>query len=414
MTTDPALVLTAATLRGGEVVDVRIADGRIEAVGPPGTVDTSGETLDLAGYLLLPAPAEPHAHYDTALTADVVTNTIGDLPSAIDAWMAHAGSVERRDYVDRARRAALTAVSNGATAIRTHVGLYRESGLTPVEALLQVRDELHGVVDLQIAALTIDVIGPDFADMRDMLRAAMSMGVDIVGGCPHIGHDPAASTEFYLALAADLGKPLDLHTDETLEPDVLYLRQLARRVTETGFDHGVTASHCVSLGMQLPEVSAKVAAEVAAAGVAVVCNPQTNLFLQARGEVSAPPRGLTAVRPLLDAGATVAGGADNLRDPFNVLGRADPLETGSLLVTAGHLTPDEAYDAVSAGARAAMGLPTVTVEAGYPAELLAVEASSIAEALANVSSRLVLHEGRVVSRTTVVREFPDLPAAAIA
>jgi cytosine deaminase len=87
-----------------------------------------------------------------------------------------------------------------------------------------------------------------------------------------------------------------------------------------------------------------------------------------------------------------------------VLGRADPLETASLLVTAGHLTPDEAYDAVSAGARAAMGLPAVQVAAGSPAELLAVEAGSVAEALAGISGRLVLHEGRVVSRTSVVRE----------
>jgi cytosine/creatinine deaminase len=185
-------------------------------------------------------------------------------------------------------------------------------------------------------------------------------------------------------------------------------------VAETGFPYGVTASHCVSLGVQPPEVAAKVAAAVAAAGIAVVCNPQTNLFLQARGHLSAPARGLTALRPLLEAGATVAAGGDNLRDPFNIVGRADPLETASLLVTAGHLTPEEAFAAVTTGARAAMGLAPVRVEPGFPAELLAVRASSLADAIAGGSSRVVIHRGRVVSRTTVTREFPDPKAAALA
>jgi cytosine deaminase len=158
--------------------------------------------------------------------------------------------------------------------------------------------------------------------------------------------------------------------------------------------------------VQSPEVAADVASRVAAAGVAVICNPQTNLFLQARRWPSAPPRGLTALRPLLEAGVTVAGGGDNLRDPFNPVGRADPLETAALLVTAGHLTLEEAYAAVSSGARAAMGLPEVQVAPGFPAELLAVQAASLGEAIAGGTSRVVIHQGRVVSRTTITREFP--------
>jgi cytosine deaminase len=104
---------------------------------------------------------------------------------------------------------------------------------------------------------------------------------------------------------------------------------------------------------------------------------------------------------------TVAAGGDNLRDPFNPVGRADPLETASLLVTAGHLRPDEAYAAVSAGARAAMGLPEVRVATGFPAELLAVQAASLEEAIAGGTDRVVIHQGRVVSRTTITREFAD-------
>jgi cytosine deaminase len=94
----------------------------------------------------------------------------------------------------------------------------------------------------------------------------------------------------------------------------------------------------------------------------------------------------------------VAGGADNLQDPFNIVGRGDPLETAALLVMAGHLTPEEAYRAVSAGSRAAMGLEPVEIAAGSPAELVAVRAGSVREAIATApADRVVIHRGRVVT-----------------
>lgn len=405
------LLLSGVRLAGGQVVDVALRGQRIDAVGAPGTINGATERLDLGGHLLLPAPAEPHAHFDTALTADRIPNPTGDLAGAIRAWLDYQASVSRDDFVDRARRAALLGLANGTTAIRTHVGIYQEVGTGPVEALLEVREALRGLVDLQLVALNVRLTGPECTDMRALLRAAVQMGVDVVGGCPHLDPDPVAYHELTLSLAAEFGRPIDLHTDETLDPAVLHLSHLADLVAKTGFGYGATASHCVSLGVQPPAVAADVAERVAAARVAVVCNPQTNLYLQARGQPSAPPRGLTALRALLEAGVTVAGGGDNLRDPFNPVGRADPLETASLLVTAGHLTPEEAYAAVSAGARAAMGLPEVQVAAGFPAELLAVQASSLGEALAASGSRVVIHRGRVVSRTTVTREYPDTSRA---
>ena len=191
------------------------------------------------------------------------------------------------------------------------------------------------------------------------------MGVDIAGGCPHLDDDRTGCLDACLQAAADAGRPIDLHTDETLDPEVLGLRDFARLVSTSGFAFGATASHCVSLGMQDEYTQHAVAAEVAEAGIAVVTLPQTNLFLQGHAHRSAMPRGLTAIRPLLDAGVIVAGGADNVQDPFNTMGRADPLETAALLVMVGHLLPHEAYEAVSTSARAAMGLEPVSIAAGF-------------------------------------------------
>jgi cytosine deaminase len=403
--------LRNATHPDGRRCDVMLAGGLVEQIADPGVLPAVEGSLDLAGFRLLPAPAEPHAHYDTALSADRAPNPGGTLLGAVDAWRAVASTVSHDDYVQRATEVALKALANGATAIRTHVGIYPEVGLRAVEALLAVREQLQDWVDLQLVGLTVELTTPAGRKLEGLLRDAIGMGVDVVGGCPHIDPDPQTCIDAYLDLAVQAGRPVDLHMDEDLDPRLDYLPYLARKVRERGLQGRVTASHCVSLGAQSLDHARKVAEDLADAGVAVISNPQTNLYLQARGLHTAAPRGLTAVRPLLDAGVVLAGGGDNVQDPFNPVGRGDPLETASLLVTAGHLTTAEAYHAVSAGARAAMCLPEVRLEAGYPAEILALRAASLDQALADPTDRVVIHQGRAVNRTTVARQRPQ-PASA--
>jgi cytosine deaminase len=409
------LLLTGARLANGDIADVLLAGDRISAVGAVGALATAGlptvNELDLSGFLLLPAPAEPHAHLDKALTAAHVPNPGGDLSGAIESWLRHSPTMTHADIVARATEAVMLSLANGATAIRSHVDVHSGVGVRCLAALLAVRDAVAARVDLQLVALAAPPLtGRTGAEHRALLREALRMGADAVGACPYLDPDPELCHRLCLELASEFGVPVDLHTDETIDERVLTLPYFAEFVASSGFSHGATASHCVSLGVQPPAVAGKVAEQVAEAGVAVICLPQTNLYLQARAHPSAPPRGLTALSALLAANVTVAGGGDNVQDPFNQVGRGDPLETASLLVAAGHLSPDRAYLAVSEGARAAMGLPEVRVAAGFPAELLAIRAASVAEAVAGASAdRIVLHRGQVVSRTTVRREFPALP-----
>ena len=355
--------------------------------------DLSTQLLS-AGYLLLTAPAEPHAHLDKALTADLVPNPGGDLLGAIDGWIAHRETLDKADYIERAERAARMSLANGFTAIRTHVDLGVDIGTTAVEALIEVRERLAGLVDIQIVGLTGRPSGgPSGADNRAVLIDAIGMGLDVVGGCPHLDEDPIACTNDLLAIAAEHGLPIDLHTDETLDPSHLELELLADAVLSTGFEPGATASHCVSLSMQTEVVQRRVSEKVAEAGVNIVALPQTNLFLQARGMAVAPPRGLTATAALDAAGVNVCAGADNLQDPFCTVGRADPLETAALMVMAGHDSPELAYERVSTMARAAIEMPA-------NGDLLAIRATTVRQAVASASSdRIVIRRGAVVSGT---------------
>jgi cytosine deaminase len=410
MTAGSVRAITNARLADGRIVDITVVDGTIRDVvdrHSESREPQSGDAVDVEGWLLLPPMGEPHAHIDKALTAELVPNPSGDLIGAIDAWVAAAvaGAFTHDDMVDRIERALDKLLLNGVTALRSHINCGSGSGTSHLVAAHEAIAGFGDVMDIELVALMHSpVVGPGSDANRAALRDAIDLGVDLVGGCPHLEPDGPGSIAHLLHTAGDAGLGVDLHTDETLDPAVLTLRELARQVATSGFERSVTASHCVSLGMQPVDVQAEVAREVADSGISIVPLPQTNLFLQGRDHPTAMPRGLTAIHALVDAGVDVAAGADNVQDPFNLVGRSDPLETAALLVMAGHVLPDAAYDMVSNNVRRVMGLAPVTFRPGDPADFVAIDAPSIRGAIADAPlDRKVFKNGRLVASSATSR-----------
>jgi cytosine deaminase len=407
-------------LRGGRdaagaPLDVLIAGDRIAAAGTAvpaagataaaGTTAAAGagsraRVVDVTGRVLLPAPAEAHAHLDKALLGGG-SNPDGTLSGALRAMRAMP--MNRDDILDRARRAATIALRHGFTAIRSHVDLGLAGGRPGVEALAEVGHELRDMLDLQVVGLVRDpIVGTDGSVQRERLRAALAGGCDVVGGAPWRGEAPDRSVHELTAAAAEAGLPIDLHLDETTDAGTLTLTSYLRRVEQLGLGGRATASHCVSLGQQDPGRAREVARALAGAGVALVVLPQTNLGLQGRGLATRVPRALAPVGLLEEAGVLVAAGGDNWRDPFNPVGRIDPMETASLLVSAGHLRIGRAYELVSTAARAVLGLPAAALRPGDVADLLAIGAGDLGEAVASgTQERMVWHRGRLVADTSV-------------
>lgn len=392
----PVGLLQGGSLPDGTVVDVRIEEGVVAAAGAPGTVKAGpGDTLDAAGCVLLPAPAEPHAHLDKALTWDAIEPPAGDLRRAIESFHDFAQDEPESGIEDRATRALERMLAAGTTAVRTHVNFF--GGPDPLRgfrALGAVRNRFAGLVDLQLVAL------PGWDTPTALVEQAMAEGANLIGGAPHLAPDAPADLARLLDLAERLGVGVDLHTDEGLDGPVT-LQAYAERTRDWPVVR--SAGHCVRLGTLQQADLAPVVEAVRAADIGVIALPITNLYLQGWQTPVATPRGITALRPLLDAGVRVAAGADNLRDPFNPMGRGDALETASLLVTAGHLSIEEAVHAVTNGARSVLGLPPAGAQVGAVADLLVIRAASLADAVAFApADRTVLRAGRIVATTSTV------------
>ncbi|WP_156758811.1 amidohydrolase family protein [Microbacterium karelineae] len=388
--------LRRAALADGRVVDVVLDADTVGAVRPASDAPMAPDDLDLDGWLLLTAPADPHAHLDKALSWDAIQPPSGDLDRAIASWLAYFGQADEDEIHSRAMRTVERYLQNGTTAIRTHVDVPAEGDPTrAVRAVVRVREAFAGLVDIEIVALA----GRDIDPLR--VEEALAAGADLVGGAPHLAVDEEADLERLLQIAERRGVGVDFHADEALRRGST-LAHLARRTSDWSVTR--TASHCVRLSMLDDAELEPLLADAARAGVGVIANPMTNLYLQGWDDPVATPRGIAPIRKLRAAGVVTAAGGDNVRDPFNPLGRADAFETAMLLVTAAHVSIAEAWDAVTASARAVMGLPPAGPETGRRADLLAVRGGSLADAIASApADRIVISRGRVVARADTTR-----------
>ena len=393
------LLLQSATLADGRLVDIAIDNGLISWLGAPGTHAGHAETkIDLNGYILTASFVEPHAHLDKAFLADRISNPSGDLMGAILGLGAVRSTITHQDLVDRAIRAAILMSENGVTAIRTHADTTIEGGLSSVLALLEAKRSCAHFIDIQVAMLLEwPVTGAASIEHRAMANDAIAAGVDVVGGCPHLDPDPKGAVEYLLELAVSHNLPLDLHADENLRPESVDLEHLADVVLSQNITHRMNASHCVSLSIRSESDIKRISEKVAQAGISVTALPQTNLFLQGRGMTSSVPRAITPTASLREAGVLVAAGADNLQDPFNLMGKGDPLEIASLMVTAAHATPEAAHRMVAQSSSLVVLGYANEVQVGQRADLVAVKATTLRESIAmGPPDRHVVYGGVVI------------------
>ncbi|MFT4306962.1 MAG: amidohydrolase family protein [Microbacterium sp.] len=396
------------TVRGAKVVEpdasserarsLRVEGGLLRAAEDPDRAsgrdgDPGRAQVDGRGWLVLPTLVDAHAHLDKAYTLDEAAPSGLDLDGAIAAWHRIGETITEASILERARRGLTAALEAGVTAVRSHVNYHAgPDPLRGVRALVALREEYRGLVDLQVVAMQ------SHDRPIELVREAAALGPDLLGACPHLTPDPAAETARVAAVAEEHGLGLDLHTDETLDPASLDVVTLAERTAGWPAGRIRTASHCVSLAALAPQRLREVLARVAAAGVSIVTNPHTNLLMQGRGAPPPAPRGLPPLAEILDAGISLAVGGDNVQDPFHPLGDGDVWDAVALLVVAGHLDPFRAVRVASAGGRRVLGLPPAALRAGDPADFVLVRADALTQAIAErAPDRVVVRGGRVVA-----------------
>ena len=400
------LLIRNATLPDGRRgLDIAARDGRIVAI-EPGLPAEAGEILDAKGRLVSPPFVDCHFHMDATLSLGLPRlNMSGTLLEGIALWGELKPILTQEAVKQRALKYCDLAVSRGLLAVRTHVDIC-DDRLLAVEALLDVKKQVASYLDLQLVAFPQDGYfrSPNAAQN---LKRALDLGVDVVGGIPHFERtmaEGAASVRALCEIAAERGLPVDLHCDETDDPNSRHVETLAAEAHRLSLGARATASHTTSMHSMDNYYVSKLIPLIAESGINVIANPLINITLQGRHDTYPRRRGLTRIPELRAAGVPVALGQDCVMDPWYGLGGADMLEVAHMAVHAVPMTSREAirwsFQAVTEAPAKVMGLEGYGLYVGAHADMVVLQAVDAIEAVRMRATRIaVIRRGKVVART---------------
>lgn len=407
------LLVRQARIWGREGLwDVGVAGGRYAEIAP--RLDIRGaQELEAEGRLLAPAFIDPHIHLDKVLTAGSLRpNRSGTLREAIEIlWGSKANSTVE-EIARRSGQVIESAVLTGTSRLRTHVDVDTIGKLRPLEGVLAARERYRDLVDLEIVAFPQEGIVRD-PGTEALMREAIRMGADLVGGMPHNEVSPEDSRRHIgicFEIATQHDRDIDMHVDETDDPASRTLEILADLTLARGYEGRVTAGHTCALAAYPDRYAREVITKLARAGIHMITNPATNLMLQGRLDRQPVRRGITRVKELLEAGVNVAMGQDCVQDTFYPFGRADMLEVALITAHAAHLSLPHEIETVFAmattNAARIMRIPDYGVEAGRPADFVILDAPTAAEAIRlQAPRRWVVRRGRLVAETMTERQL---------
>src|SRR2546429_2236955 len=396
------LLLRGARVAGEEAPrDLGVRDGRLAAPERGGR-----EVIDGAGAPGPPPLVEPHIHLDAVLTVgEPRFNQTGSLFEGIAIWAERVRSLTVEDVKSRVRRVLRWQLANGVQHVRSHVDVC-DPDLRALRALVELREEVGDQVDLQLVAFPQQGI-LSFDGGAELMRRAVAIGADVVGGIPHYEltrEMGVESVKFAFALAAEHGLRVDIHCDETDDDHSRFVEVMAAETIRLGLAGRVTASHTTAMHSYNNAYAHRVVNNIARAGMHMVTNPLDNSVLQGRFDAYPVRRGHTRVKELMAAGVNVCIGHDSVMDPWYPLGHGDPLQAAFVLAHYGHMSGAEELrslvEMITVNPARALGVEAYGIEVGAPANLVVFEAPSEMDALRLLPRRrLVLRGGRVVART---------------
>jgi cytosine deaminase len=242
------------------------------------------QTIDLAGRLVTPPLVEPHIHLDAVLTVGQPRpNVSGSLFEGIAVWSERVKDLTADDVKTRVREVLRWQLANGVQHVRSHVDVC-DPELTALRALIELREEARGQVDLQLVAFPqLGIMS--FDGGRELMRKAAELGADVIGGIPHYEltrDDGVESVQFSFALAEEFGLLVDIHCDETDDDHSRFVEVMAAETIRRNMSGRVTASHTTAMHSYNAAYAYRLVNNIKRAGLHMVTNPLDNAVLQGR------------------------------------------------------------------------------------------------------------------------------------
>jgi cytosine deaminase len=387
--------------QGDTLHDIAVRAGRIAAVGE--RVDgTAPLEIDARGGLATESFVNPHLHLCKVYTLRMMDDQAArayhgagmvDALSAIELASRVKQQYAEAWILENVRRAVALAAVHGTTHLRALADVDGKARLEGVKALLRAREEFKGVVDIQVVAFAQDGLARE-PGAAELMRQAMALGADVVGGIPWIERTDAerlAHVAFCFELAREFGKDVSMLVDDAGDAGLRTLEAMAAAAIERGWQGRVLAHHARAMALYAAPYLEQVIALMQRARLALVTDPHTGP-LHAR------------VKELLAGDVNVCLGQDDISDAYYPFGRNSMLEVAFLAAHLLWMTTrpemETLYEMVTTRPARAIGLPDHALQVGAPANLVVLEAPDVLEALREHAAPVaVVSHGRPVDQT---------------
>jgi len=403
MTNPFEILIKNASLRGRSesLFDIGIASGLIVSL-EENLPEDAEQVIDAQGNLVTESFVNPHLHLCKVYTLQMMdeealtsynTEGMGKAMNAIELAARVKDKYDEAWIIKNVRKAVAQAAIYGNTHIRAFADVDSKARLEGVKALIGAREEFKGVVDIQVCAFAQDgwVREPG---VDKLMRQAMELGADVVGGIPWIEYTDADIQQHVkeiFDLAQEFDQDVSMLVDDAGDPGLRSLEAMAVEAIRRGWQGRALAHHARAMALYPQPYFQKVAALLRQAKMAVVSDPHTGP-LHAR------------VKELLAEGVNVCLGQDDISDAYYPFGRNNMVEVAFLAAHLLWMTTNREmetlYDMITVNAAQAMNISGHGLKVGANANLVVLNAPNVLEALREHSSpRFVISDGNLVDRT---------------
>lgn len=376
------LIKNAKTRKIQNLVNIAIQDGKIVAIAE-NLEGEAAQLIDARGGLVTESFVNGHLHLDKVYTLKMAGEDalkeytgggMGGAMTGIERAADFKASYDQSWIIPNVRKACDLAIKYGNTHIRAFADVDTKARLEGVSALLKMREEYQDRLELQVVAFPQDGIARE-PGAKELIRQALEMGADVVGGIPWIEftrEDEQEHVDSMCALAKEFDKPISMLLDDVGDMEERTLEMLCKETIVMGWQGRVTAQHCRAMELYPENYFRKLVSLLKKAEIGVVSDPHT-------GPLAA------RVRDLLEAGVPVALGQDDIQDAYYPFGECNMLQIAFL---ASHLLQmrtfedmELLYDMITTGAAKVLGIGGHELKVGGNADLVVLDEEDVYHAI---------------------------------
>ncbi len=381
-----ACVWQEGTLRA---VDIGIQGTTIAAIAP--ALKADAPELKAAGCLVIPGMIETHIHLDKTCILDRCRIEEGTVAEAVRETAAAKRNFTVEDVYARGKRTLERCIAQGTMHMRTHVELDPGIQMIGFEAVEQLARDYAWAIDVELCVFPQEGMLNN-PGTEELLIEGLKRGARTIGAVPYFDTDPRGQIDRIFAIARDFDAEIDMHLDLAETTDGMQIEYVCRKTEEFGWGGRVAVGHVTQMSLLPPDRFAAIATQLANAGVAVTILPSTDLHLMGRSHDHAVPRGVVPAEPLRKAGVTCSISTNNVLNPFTPYGDGSLIRMANLYANVCHVSrPADlagCLDMITGAAARLMRLEDYGIAIGGPADLVCLDASNPADAVATLAQPL--------------------------